>query len=92
MIKIRCVIDHITYQNQENGYSVMKVKVKDYKDPVTLVGNLLHWRFDPSARIMMPADEITFVIPAVRLGKMLQTMRYTCLFDTPAWGKIRQRI
>lgn len=44
MIKIRCVIDHI-YQNQENGYSVMKVKVKDYKDPVTLVGNLLYWRF-----------------------------------------------
>ena len=41
MIKIRCVIDHITYQNQENGYSVMRVKVKDYKDPVTLVGNLL---------------------------------------------------
>lgn len=48
--------------------------------------------FDPSARIMMPAEELTFVIPAVRLGKMLQTMRDTCLFDTPAWGKIRQRI
>lgn len=41
MIKIRCVIDHITYQNPENGYSVMKVKVKDYNEPVTLVGNLL---------------------------------------------------
>lgn len=27
-----------------------------------------------------------------RLGKMIQTMRDTCLFDTPAWGKIRQRI
>lgn len=41
MIKLRCVIEHITYQNQENGYSVMKVKVKDYSDLVTLVGNLL---------------------------------------------------
>ena len=41
MIKIRCVVEHITYQNQENGYSVMKVKVKDYSDLVTLVGNLL---------------------------------------------------
>ena len=41
MIKVRCVIEHITYQNQENGYSVMKVKVKDYSDLVTLVGNLL---------------------------------------------------
>lgn len=41
MIKLRCVIEHITYQNQENGYSIMKVKVKDYSDLVTLVGNLL---------------------------------------------------
>ncbi len=32
MIKIRCVVEHITYQNQENGYSVMRVKVKDYSD------------------------------------------------------------
>lgn len=47
---------------------------------------------DPSARIMLSADELTFVIPAVRLSKMLQTMRDTCLFDTPAWGKIKQRI
>lgn len=41
MIKIRCVVERITYQNQENGYSVMKVKVKGYSDLVTLVGNLL---------------------------------------------------
>ncbi len=41
MIKIRCVVERITYQNQENGYSVMKVKVKGYSDLVTLVGSLL---------------------------------------------------
>ena len=41
MTKIRCVVEHITYQNPENGYSVMKVKVKDYSDLVTLVGSLL---------------------------------------------------
>lgn len=41
MVKIRCVIEGITYQNQENGYSVMKVRVKDYNDPVTVVGTLL---------------------------------------------------
>ena len=40
-MKLRCVVEHITYQNPENGYSVMKVKVKDYNDLVTLVGNLL---------------------------------------------------
>ena len=41
MLKIRCVVERITYQNQENGYSVMKVKVKGYNDLVTLVGYLL---------------------------------------------------
>ena len=41
MIKLRCVVERITYQNPENGYSVMKVKVKGYDDLVTLVGNLL---------------------------------------------------
>ncbi|WP_040366186.1 SF1B family DNA helicase RecD2 [Phocaeicola barnesiae] len=41
MMKLRCVVEHITYQNQENGYAVMRVKVKDYADLVTLVGNLL---------------------------------------------------
>ena len=40
-MKLRCVVEHITYQNPENGYSVLKVKVKDYADLVTLVGNLL---------------------------------------------------
>lgn len=41
MIKIRCVVERITYQNPENGYSILKVKVKDYSDLVTVVGNLL---------------------------------------------------
>ena len=41
MAKLRGVVEHITYQNPENGWSVMKVKVKDYKDPVTLTGSLL---------------------------------------------------
>ena len=41
MIKIRCVVERITYQNPENGYSVLKVRVKGYDDLVPLVGNLL---------------------------------------------------
>lgn len=41
MIKIRCVVEHITYQNAENGYSIMKVNVKGYNDLVTIVGSLL---------------------------------------------------
>ncbi len=41
MIKIRAVIEHITFQNSENGYSIMKAKVKDHTDLVTLVGTML---------------------------------------------------
>ena len=41
MIKIRCVVERVTYQNPENGYSVLKVRVKGYDELVTVVGNLL---------------------------------------------------
>ena len=39
--KIRCVVERITYQNPENGYSVLKCRVKDYSDLVPVVGNML---------------------------------------------------
>ena len=41
MQKIHCVVERITYQNPENGYSVMKCKVKDYSELVTVIGNML---------------------------------------------------
>jgi exodeoxyribonuclease V alpha subunit len=40
MNKIRCVVERITYQNPENGYSVLKCRVKDYRDLIPVVGNL----------------------------------------------------
>lgn len=41
MARIRCVVERITYQNPENGYTVLKVHIKGYKDLVPVVGNLL---------------------------------------------------
>ena len=41
MQKIRCVVERITYQNPENGYSVLKCRVKDYNDLVPVIGNML---------------------------------------------------
>ena len=38
METIRFVVERITYQNPENGYSVLKVNMKDYRDLVTVVG------------------------------------------------------
>ena len=35
---LRCVVERITYQNAENGYTVLKCAVKNYKDLVTVVG------------------------------------------------------
>ena len=40
-MKLRVVIERITYQNGENGYSILKARVKGYDDLVTLVGNML---------------------------------------------------
>ena len=35
---LRCVVERITYQNDDNGYSVIKVKAKGFTDLVTVVG------------------------------------------------------
>ena len=37
---LRCVVERITYQNTENGYSVIKCKARGYQDLVTAVGNM----------------------------------------------------
>lgn len=41
MVKIRCVVERITYQNPENGYTVLKARIKGYRELVPVVGNLL---------------------------------------------------
>ena len=41
MTRIRCVVERITFQSSENGYSVLRVSVSGYRDLVTVVGNLL---------------------------------------------------
>lgn len=80
MTKLRCVIEHITYQNQENGWSVMKVKVKGYDNLVTLTGSLLDvpvgsvllvdgdWRVDPKYGQQFVAQSWTEVMPATLYG------------------------
>lgn len=35
---LRCVVERITYQNVENGYTVLKCRAKNYSDLVTVVG------------------------------------------------------
>ena len=37
---LRCVVERITYQNEENGYSVIKAKAKGFTDLVAIVGSM----------------------------------------------------
>lgn len=39
-MEIKCVIERIIYQNEDNGFSVMKGRVSGYSNLVPLVGNL----------------------------------------------------
>lgn len=48
--------------------------------------------FDPSVRPWFEPDILSFTIPMSRFQIMYRTMRESCLFDTPAWGKIKARI
>lgn len=68
MLRIRCVVERITYQNPDNGYSVLKVAVKGYDDLVTVVGNLLdasvgsvlliegNWKVDSKYQCSIPCE------------------------------------
>lgn len=73
MTKLRCVVERITYQNAENGYSVMKVKVKWYDDLVTLVGNLLE----------VPAGSVLLCEGEWRVDK-----RYGQQFQCQTWEEV----
>lgn len=37
---LRCVVERITYQNEDNGYTVLKIKAKGFSDLVAAVGNM----------------------------------------------------
>ena len=40
MERLRCVVERITYQNEQNGYSVIRCSAKGYNDLVTVVGTM----------------------------------------------------
>ena len=47
---------------------------------------------DPSARLYLDRNELSFVIPACRFRTMKETLRRSCLSGTPAWSRIKARI
>ena len=80
MQKIRCVVERITYQNPENGYSVLKCRVKNYTDLVPVIGNLLdanvgsvlvvegEWKVDAKYGRQFVAENWEETLPATVYG------------------------
>ncbi|MBR0147449.1 MAG: ATP-dependent RecD-like DNA helicase [Eubacterium sp.] len=80
MQKIRCVVERITYQNPENGYSVLKCRVKDYSELVPVIGNLLdanvgsvllvegNWKVDSKYGKQFVAENWEETLPATVYG------------------------
>lgn len=80
MVNLRCVVEHITYQNPENGWSVMKVNVKGYEDLVTLTGSFMDvpigsvllcegdWKIDSRFGRQFIVQSWTEVMPATIYG------------------------
>ncbi|HOO80621.1 MAG TPA: ATP-dependent RecD-like DNA helicase, partial [Lachnospiraceae bacterium] len=80
MMKIRCVVERITYQNPENGYTILKCRVKDYADLVPVVGSLLdanvgsvllvegNWKVDTKYGRQFIAENWEETLPATVYG------------------------
>ncbi len=80
MQKIRCVVERITYQNPENGYSVLKCRVKDYSDLIPVIGNLIdanvgsvliiegNWKVDAKYGRQFVAENWEETLPATVYG------------------------
>ena len=98
MTTLRCVVERITYQNPENGYSVLKVKVKGYDDLVTLVGNLLEvpvgsvllcrgeWKVDKryGSQFVSPRGGATPARALPQRGRRRCPLRFTASRNTSA--------
>lgn len=80
MMKIRCIVERITYQNPENGYTILKCRVKDYAELVPVIGNLLdvnvgsvlivdgNWKVDPKYGRQFMAESWEETLPATVYG------------------------
>ena len=80
MEHLRCVVERITYQNAENGYSVIRCRAKGYQDLVTAVGPMpdVHvgsvlilggsWRIDGKYGRQFSVETFEETLPATVYG------------------------
>ena len=77
---MRCVVERITYQNPQNGYSVIKCRAKNFQDLVTVVGEMpdVHvgsvlylggfWKMDARYGRQFTIQEFEETLPATVYG------------------------
>ena len=80
MEKIKCTIERITFQNPENGYSVLQANIKGYREEQTLVGTFHevtisavltvegNWRVDKRYGRQFSVEKWTEELPADIIG------------------------
>lgn len=80
MTRIRCVVERITYQSPETGYTVLKAAVKDYAGLVAVVGHMPEisvgtvllaegdWKIDRKYGRQFMAEKWEEVLPATVYG------------------------
>ena len=80
MDHLRCVVERITYQNPDNGYSVIKCRAKNYSELVTVVGSMAEvhvgavltmegvWRVDPKYGRQFSMQSYEETLPATVYG------------------------
>ena len=80
MEKIKCTIERITFQNPENGYSVLQATIKGYREEQTIVGTFHevtvgavltvegNWRVDKRYGRQFAAEKWTEELPADIIG------------------------
>ena len=80
MDHLRCVVERITYQNPETGYSVIRCRARGYSDLVTVVGLMPEthvgavlslegaWKVDPKYGRQFTAEKFEETLPATVFG------------------------
>ena len=80
MITIKGILERLTYQNQDNHYTVAKLRIAKINDPVTIVGHLAgvfegesleisgKWITHPKYGDQFKAESYTVILPATVSG------------------------
>lgn len=80
MEKIKCIIERITFQNSENGYSVLQASIKGFREEQTIVGTFHevtvgavltvegNWRVDKRYGRQFAAESWSEEMPADIIG------------------------